>query len=420
MENKLTHTLYGDGIHDDTPAIQELIDSGKCSVSLPAPEVCYIISKPLELPSNFSLTLPRFAEIKLKKGSNCVMLKNKTQKSYEQKIPPEMLWYYINEYSSDYPIENIEIKGGIWNFNNKEQAPNPDAVHDHSIKEYGGFGMLFFNVKGLTLSSLTVKDPANFGIVFDTVTYFTVDNICFDYNDGNPDCGNMDGLHLCGNCHFGTITNLKGATYDDLVAINADEGSCGDITNIEVRGIYAEDCHSAARLLAANTTVRNIHISDVYGTYLQYCIGLTKCFESERLGEFDGITLENIYASKAMRYKGAARVSTFGYPWNVSCPKKFAKELIVFEENACPLITIDSNLKVKGLKISNLYRREMNVPIDTIRVDAHTVVEQLILENINTENHTESPEMPLLTVNGIVENLHTNAIYENGKEVKLN
>lgn len=29
--------LYGDGIHDDTAAIQELIDSGLCEVSLPLP-----------------------------------------------------------------------------------------------------------------------------------------------------------------------------------------------------------------------------------------------------------------------------------------------------------------------------------------------------------------------------------------------
>jgi hypothetical protein len=70
--------LYGDGIHDDTLAIQEMIDSGKCEVSLPVPDKYYLISKPLELPSNFRLVLPRYAEIRLAKGSNCVMLKNKT------------------------------------------------------------------------------------------------------------------------------------------------------------------------------------------------------------------------------------------------------------------------------------------------------------------------------------------------------
>ena len=34
----MQHILYGDGIHDDYPAIQEMIDSGACEVSLPVPE----------------------------------------------------------------------------------------------------------------------------------------------------------------------------------------------------------------------------------------------------------------------------------------------------------------------------------------------------------------------------------------------
>ena len=42
-ENK--YILYGDGIHDDYPAIQEMIDSGVCEVSLPAPKQKYIITK---------------------------------------------------------------------------------------------------------------------------------------------------------------------------------------------------------------------------------------------------------------------------------------------------------------------------------------------------------------------------------------
>ena len=59
----LKYTLYGDGIHDDTAAIQEMIDSGVCEVSLPAPEKCYLISKPLVIPSNFKLKLPRYTII---------------------------------------------------------------------------------------------------------------------------------------------------------------------------------------------------------------------------------------------------------------------------------------------------------------------------------------------------------------------
>ena len=74
----MKYKLYGDGIHDDYPAIQEMIDSGACEVSLPAPEKCYLISKSLIIPSYFKLKLPRHAEIKLMDGANCFMVQNKT------------------------------------------------------------------------------------------------------------------------------------------------------------------------------------------------------------------------------------------------------------------------------------------------------------------------------------------------------
>ena len=75
--------------------------------------------------------------------------------------------------------------------------------------------MLFYAVRNLKLSSLTLKDPVHWGISFDRVSYFTAEDITFDYNLGNPYAINMDGLHFNGNCHYGVIRNLKGACYDD-------------------------------------------------------------------------------------------------------------------------------------------------------------------------------------------------------------
>ena len=73
----MRYTLYGDGIHDDTDAIQEMIDSS-CEAVLPAPKAFYLISRTLVLHSNFRLVLPRFAEIRLAPQSNCLMLKSAT------------------------------------------------------------------------------------------------------------------------------------------------------------------------------------------------------------------------------------------------------------------------------------------------------------------------------------------------------
>ena len=105
MEN----LLYGDGIHDDTAAIQELIESG-CEVNLPVPKKHYLISRPLELHSNLKLTLPRFAEIRLKDGSNCYMLKNAMVEDRKNRIDVK-LFDYVNRYCPDMPCENIEVCG---------------------------------------------------------------------------------------------------------------------------------------------------------------------------------------------------------------------------------------------------------------------------------------------------------------------
>lgn len=174
----MKNVLYGDGIHDDYPAIQEMIDSGVCEVSLPAPQKNYLISKTLIFPSNFKLTLPRFAEIKLADGANCLMVRNKMVPDYADRLPEDLnevcrhLWYYVNEYSPDVLVENIEICGGIWNCNNLNQLPNPERImylEPEKEQPYGytGEGMLFYGVKNLKISSITLKDPVHWGISFD-------------------------------------------------------------------------------------------------------------------------------------------------------------------------------------------------------------------------------------------------------------
>ena len=390
--------LYGDGIHDDTNAIQEMIDSEVCEVCLPAPRKFYLISKPLELPSNFRLVLPRFAEIRLADSANCLMVKNKMVQDYADRLPEDFneackhLWYYVNEYSPDVITENIEICGGIWNFNNMNQLPNPEQTKVLEPYGYTGEGMLFYGVRNLKLSSMTLKDPVHFGISFDRVSYFTVKDITFDYNLGNPCAINMDGLHFNGNCHFGYIRNLKGACYDDLVALNAHEGSRGPITNIEIDGLFAENCHSAVRLLTVADNIENIHISNVYGTYYQYCIGLTKYYPGETTGSFDGINIDHIYASKALR-DGI-------YPW----PNAYVY----------PLIFMQKDTRIKNLKITDLYRKEYNIPVETIHIGEKTMVDNLILDNIVAENHT-GEEMPMLVNNGSVKRFVTNNIMNKGE-----
>lgn len=397
----MKYSLYGDGIHDDYPAIQELIDSGICELHLPTPKNHYIISKTLILPSNFKLVLPRFAEIRLANGSNCHMLRSETKTDRKERLSPHCidlcrhLWYHVNEYSPDFTAENIEICGGIWNFNNREQLKNPEQSKIFEPYGYTGDGMLFYGVRNLKLSSMTFKDPVHYGACFDRVSYFTIEDITFDYNLGNPVALNMDGVHFNGNCHYGVIRNLKGACYDDLVALNAHEGSKGPITNIQIDGLFAEVCHSAVRLLTVSDNIENIRISNVYGTYYQYCIGLTKYYPGETTGSFSGITLDGIFSSKAFR-DGI-------YP---------SPESYVF-----PFIFIQENVKCKDVTIKGLHRNEYTVPVPTVFVGKNAVVDSLTLDGAYTENHTDGT-IPLLENNGIIEYLDIRNTHTGNDPVK--
>ena len=396
----MKHTLYGDGVHDDTAAIQELIDSGLCEVSLPAPEKHYLISKPLILPSNFKLKLPRFAEIKLKDQSNCFMLMNKVvekpQKRLRDFLKPQekKLWYFCDAFSPDEEDSccNFEIEGGIWNFNNRNQKPNPIYLRNIDDSYYLGHTMLFYNVRNFRLSNMTFKDPANYAVMIDIGSYFTIENITFDFNFGNPIASNMDGIHLNGNCHYGVIRNLQGACYDDLVALNAHEGSGGDITNIEIDGVFAQGCHSAVRLLTVNNRIQHINISNVFGTYYQYCIGFTKYYPGETTGCFDAIALNNINASKAKRLPiEEAHMGDKSYQY--------------------PFIFIQNGIVVKNLVINGMHRRETENPVGTIVVENGAMVTAMTLNAFSLENYT-GENCPKLVNRGNIKKLISDSLTE--------
>lgn len=395
------HILYGDGIHDDWAAIQELIDSSVCQVDLPVPKKCYVISRPLELPSNFKLKLPRFATVRLADNANCLMVKNKMKPSHAKRLPAHVyeselashIWGYVDDYSPDAPCENITLEGGIWDCNNMNQLPNPERTKEHPVRECYGCGMLFYHVKNLKISSLTVKDPSQYAITLDTVSYFTVEDITFDFNLGNPYPINMDGIHLDGNCHYGDIRNLKGTCYDDMVALNAHEGSHGDISHITIDGLYADYCHSAVRLLLVNENIHHIHITNVHGNYYQYVIGVTKFYPGETTGSFDALTFDNIYAAKAL----PAKKGCFQHP-----PADHP-------EYNLPYIYIQRNTVTGSLVIRDLHRRENTLPKDTICIGENARIDRLVLDTVTTRNSTGKP-MPLIRNKGNVKLLSLNNV----------
>jgi hypothetical protein len=363
--------LAGDGRSDDTERIQSLLDEGRSAVYLPPPPVHYVISRPLRIHSNQQLVLDRFTVIRLAPKSDCLMITNDDHATGN---------------------ENISVVGGIWDMDNLRQSPNPLAAllgenppRPYDPERYLGICMRFVNVRHFTLRSLTFRNPVVFCTQFARMTHFTVDDIVFDYTTWNPIRANMDGIHLDGHCRFGRISNLKGATNDDLVALNADdnenESPCfGPIEDITIDGLYAEGCHSAVRILSSGSPIRRINISNVFGTYYKYAVGITQFFRRRgTVGCFDQISLRDFFCSKA--------------PDPSDDPRGHRRVL--------PLVWCEEATRTGTLSLHGMHRDERQLAAPCIAIDRGASVDCLVVDHLTCRNMT-GKRLAILSNNGYI------------------
>ena len=77
----------------------------------------------------------------------------------------------------------------------------------------------------------------------------------------------MDGIHLDSGCRYGSIRNVRGTCYDDIVALNANDCYDGPIQDIEIDGVFGANSLRGVRLLSTSSLVSGISISNIYGTF---------------------------------------------------------------------------------------------------------------------------------------------------------
>jgi hypothetical protein len=233
------------------------------------------------------------------------------------------------------------------------------------------------NVENLRVEKLTVKDPEKFGIHIGACRKFTVDNITFDYNAKEH---NMDGVHLQGGCREGIVKNIKGNTYDDMIALNSDDGEYwevtkGAITDIKIDGVWATNCFRAVRFLSAGTPIKRISISNVFGSYFSNTIAFTHwMLHLTEPPRFEDISINNIFSAKVTDKEFLGKLGREGQR------KTFA------------IIGIEGRLSFSNLTIANVFRTEwMPNAAPTIRIQQGTVIETLRLSNIQQTNMTDIP-----------------------------
>ena len=379
MENNIK--LNGDGIHDDTAAIQAMLD--KCGL-VEIPDGRYLIKKPLILHSNTHLKLSAYATLRLADGANCSLLDNDGLYSDETNV-------------------NIIIEGGIWDGNHMAQQrkkipnecrpgdENEDKICDKQTyisNVYVVFMVRLVHTERLQVKNLTFKNPTSYAIHIADSRYFNVENVTLDYDLLKP---NMDGIHIQGPARFGRIRNIIGNANDDHVALCANgtirsEITRGDIEDVDIDGIYCDNGYTGVRLLSRGDAIRNIHISNIHGEFRFYAVSLTHHYP---LREDKPILLENIHISDIYASKSRA-----------DCEEGHRDAV-----EKCALIWFESGIVCQNVMVENVYRDERNVYTEapTVRISENVIARNLQIKNVkNTfvgtpcesiENNSEDVEL---------------------------
>ena len=354
--------LVGDGVADDTAAIQSLLDSGACCVYLPPPRVAYLVSRPLLLGAGQELRLDRTSVVRLAPMSDCPMIENR---SYRGGLDAR-----------------LAVAGGIWDADNVHQTGNfmqlpggrerAPRAFDHDF--FIGQAMRFNNVREMRVSGLTIRNPVTYGIAFGHASFVTAEDIAFDYTSWNPIPLNMDGVHFDGCCHNLRLSNLRGTCFDDMVALNANDGICspeeGPIHDVDVEGLQCGYCHSAVRMLSAGAPLGRVTVRNVHGRFYCYAVGLTHYFPEKPRGRFDDIVIEDVFASKAdvpPECGGAAY------------------------RNPMDIVQVQGPVDVGNLVVSRLFRNEDCLPASTVGIDAKATVENLAVRDCRLVNRLDVP-----------------------------
>jgi len=192
-----------------TSAIQAAIDKHQ-AVYLPRRDAPYYIDSPIVLGAGCRLVADPDAEIRLKPGSNCCMVRNEhIADGHAGPVDPDK--------SAD---TDLQIVGGIWmTLAVTEQESNGNA-HGWALPggTYHGHGtILLSNVRRFVVRDVTIRQCRPHGIQISNASHFLVEKIYFDRH-------HRDGVHINGPASFGRVRNIRvvrGVMGDDLVALNA-------------------------------------------------------------------------------------------------------------------------------------------------------------------------------------------------------
>lgn len=191
-------------------------------------------------------------------------------------------------------LNNVSVEGGIWEMGGaNKNTGGPPAI-------------MMIGVKNLRVSNITMYDPYKFFFGFGGIDGFEISNITMYLR--NTSIAGKDGLHFAGGVRNGTVSNIRGNTTDDLVALNfggdivgddskSEMMSVGDSYNVTVMNVFSENARQAVRLLADDVyKCTDITVDGVYGVVKNHsCISISGWMYEGHTARFGDITLSNIH-----------------------------------------------------------------------------------------------------------------------------
>ena len=194
-------------------------------------------------------------------------------------------------------LNNISVEGGIWEMGGADKnVGGPPAI-------------MMIGVKNLKVKDITMYDPFKFFFGFGNIDGFEISSITMNLR--NTSIAGKDGLHFAGGVRNGLISNIRGNTTDDLVALNfggdivgdggengnGDMMAVGDSYNVAVKDIYSDNAMEVIRLLADdNHKCTDITIDGVYGAVKNHsCISISGWMYEGHTAKFGDIVLSNIH-----------------------------------------------------------------------------------------------------------------------------
>ncbi|HEX2948026.1 MAG TPA: hypothetical protein VHV83_00400 [Armatimonadota bacterium] len=198
---------------------------------------------------------------------------------------------------------NITLLGGTYNDNCQGQ------VH-HTDDNQWVTAMDFFGIEQLTLRDIVIRDQRTFALFASNWRRVNMENISIILTERTQ--GNQDGLHFCGPGQFLTLRNIQGCSWDDFIALNADDGhtsyneqgeltnngglgpyaSFGPITDVLIDGVILDEAAQGIRFLSRTSRLDRVVVRNVIGTYRSFGFFMDPFWE--RGGNYGNIVFDTV------------------------------------------------------------------------------------------------------------------------------